>query len=395
LRGKRRAKLRNHISTPPEAQKAAEAEIERFREQLGPFVTAAETTRMPMLFTDARSCDSQIIFANNSFLALTGFDRNEVLGQSFESLIARGTDLRVLAQVRARLDAASDGKLAATMQGNSETDPQIHYRRKDGTEFWAAIYISPVKNELGQIRQHFVSLVDQTLRIREQEQGELLMGELHHRVNNTLATVDSMARQSSERASPPEGVHAFSHGLASRSILALAVAILLVLAVGVLDYVSTPVVALGTLYMLAIALAAWKVNRTAGLLVAIFALITWAAVEHIFDLPHASPWIILWNVAARGLSFVLVALLVSSLCEEKQRQVAINQQLQASIDAADRSARRARELQSELQLICSWTNRIQSEGRWMRFEEFMTRNFDLSFTHGISKEAAERVRKLV
>jgi hypothetical protein len=91
---------------------------------------------------------------------------------------------------------------------------------------------------------------------------------------------------------------------------------------------------------------------------------------------------------------VLVGLLVSALCEQKQRQVVINEQLRASIDAADRSAARLSKLQGELQLICSWTNRIQSEGRWMRFEEFMKRNFEMKFTHGISKEAADRVRKL-
>lgn len=34
-------------------QRTAEAEVESFRRDLGPFVVAAETTRMPMAFTDA------------------------------------------------------------------------------------------------------------------------------------------------------------------------------------------------------------------------------------------------------------------------------------------------------------------------------------------------------
>ena len=348
-----------------------------------------------MLFTDAGSSDNQIIFANDSFLALTGCNRTEVLGRSFESLIARGTDRRVLAQVKAAFDGSSEGKFAGSFDGNSDSDPQIHYRRKDGSEFWAAIYISPVGDATGHIRQHFVSLVDQTLRKREQEQGELLMGELNHRMSNTLSTVDAITRQSPDGA--PDGVveNRCAPSFASQPTFASAAAILLVISVATLDYVTTPAVALGILYLLAIALAAWKVTRTAGLLVAIFALITWAIVEHISNMPPVSAWIILWNVAARGISFVLVALLVSALCEEKQRQVAINQQLRESIDAADQSAARLRKLQGELQLICSWTNRIQSEGRWMQLEEFMQRNFDIKFTHGISKEAAERVRKLI
>jgi hypothetical protein len=35
-------------------QKAAESEVESFRKGLGPFVVAAETTRMAMVFTDAK-----------------------------------------------------------------------------------------------------------------------------------------------------------------------------------------------------------------------------------------------------------------------------------------------------------------------------------------------------
>jgi PAS domain-containing protein len=71
-------------------QKAAEADVESFRKDLGPFVVAAETTRMAMVFTNAKEPDNPIIFANDSFLALTGHDREEVLGQSFNFLMARG-----------------------------------------------------------------------------------------------------------------------------------------------------------------------------------------------------------------------------------------------------------------------------------------------------------------
>jgi hypothetical protein len=53
-------------------QKIAESEVESFRKARGPFVVAAETTRMAMVFTDAREPDNPIIFANEAFLSLTG-----------------------------------------------------------------------------------------------------------------------------------------------------------------------------------------------------------------------------------------------------------------------------------------------------------------------------------
>jgi hypothetical protein len=49
-------------------QKVAESKVEGFEEKLGPFVVAAETTRMAMLFADAKRPDNPIIFANDSFL---------------------------------------------------------------------------------------------------------------------------------------------------------------------------------------------------------------------------------------------------------------------------------------------------------------------------------------
>ena len=39
-------------------QKAAEADVEDFKEDLGPFVVAAEKTRMAMVFTDAKELEN-------------------------------------------------------------------------------------------------------------------------------------------------------------------------------------------------------------------------------------------------------------------------------------------------------------------------------------------------
>jgi PAS domain-containing protein len=65
-------------------EQQAESEVESFRKHLGPFVVAAETTRMAMVFTDANEANHPLIFANDSFLSLAGYGREEVLGQSFE-----------------------------------------------------------------------------------------------------------------------------------------------------------------------------------------------------------------------------------------------------------------------------------------------------------------------
>jgi PAS domain S-box-containing protein len=182
------------MTNKSEEQKDAEAEVNRFRKDLGPFVVAAETTRMPMVFTDAKVPDNPIIFANDSFLSLTGYDREEVLGQSFKFLMTRGTDPVELAE------------LESEFQGNSDRSSENRYRRKDGSEFWAATFISPVRDDSGNVVQHFASFVDLTEHKQEQADAKMLIDELNHRVKNTLATVQSIAWQALRNASDPEAI---------------------------------------------------------------------------------------------------------------------------------------------------------------------------------------------
>jgi PAS domain S-box-containing protein len=129
-------------------QRSAEAEVEGFRRNLGPFVVAAETTRMAMIFIDAAAPEYPIVFANDSFLGLTGYDRDEVLGQSFNFLLAHVADARELTKIKAEFE------------GHADTGSEVLYRRKDGSEFWAALFISPVRDERGDVVQYFASFVD-------------------------------------------------------------------------------------------------------------------------------------------------------------------------------------------------------------------------------------------
>jgi len=173
-------------------QKAAEGEVESFRQEGGPFVVAAEDTRMPMVFMDAKAPENPIIFANDSFLELTGYERDEVLGHSFNFLMAQGADPKALALVEAAFEASDDHS------------SEVRYRRKDKSEFWAALFISPVRDEEGDVVQHFASFIDLTRHKEEQAQSRMLINELNHRVKNTLSTVQSIVAQALRHASDPE-----------------------------------------------------------------------------------------------------------------------------------------------------------------------------------------------
>lgn len=199
-------------------QEDAEAEVEEFRQDLGPFVVAAETTRMPMVFMDATEAGNPIIFANDAFLKLTGYSRQEVLAQSFKFVASHNTNAKALAKIDAEFEGG-DG---------IDDSLEVYCRRKDGSEFWAAVYISPVRDESGVVVQHFGSFVDLTAHKNEEHEAEMLIDELNHRVKNTLSTVQGIVHQALRTASDPEVIQesietrlfalSRSHDLLSREI---------------------------------------------------------------------------------------------------------------------------------------------------------------------------------
>lgn len=173
-------------------QSTAEVEVDSFRQNLGPFVVAAETTRMPMAFTDALAGGQPIIFANDSFLELTGYGRQEILGKCFSDLIAGSAGPTVLAETDAALLTDSGGA------------GEQRYVRKNGSEFYAAKLVSSVRDEHGTVVQYFVSLFDLTEHQRDQLRSRMLIDELNHRVKNTLAIVQSIVGHALRDATGPE-----------------------------------------------------------------------------------------------------------------------------------------------------------------------------------------------
>jgi PAS domain S-box-containing protein len=123
-------------------------ELHKISASNDPFAAAVRATRMPMLVTDPSQADNPIVFLNDAFTKLTGYTREEVLGQNCRFLQGPGTNLEDIARVRnaiARREAI-------------EID-LLNYR-KDGTTFWNRLLISPVFNEEGDLSYFFASQFD-------------------------------------------------------------------------------------------------------------------------------------------------------------------------------------------------------------------------------------------
>jgi PAS domain S-box-containing protein len=167
-----------------------------------PFAAAFKATRMSMIVTDPNQDDNPIIFCNAAFERLTGYSNDELIGSNCRLLQGEGTNAQTVTKVRESIAAGRDVSV------------DILNYRKDGSPFWNALFISPVRDDESKIVYFFASQLDFTnVKSREAElaaarhQAEeevarhtaelqkavraktLLVHEVDHRVKNNLLTM--------------------------------------------------------------------------------------------------------------------------------------------------------------------------------------------------------------
>ncbi len=96
-----------------------------------------------MIITDPKQQDNPIIFANDAFLKMTGYAREEIQGKNCRFLQGPETDRNDVTRIREAIENRTD--IGVDL---------LNYR-KDGTKFWNALYISPVSNEAGELQYFF------------------------------------------------------------------------------------------------------------------------------------------------------------------------------------------------------------------------------------------------
>lgn len=140
-----------------------------------------------MVATDPRQHDNPVVLANAAFLELTGYDASEVLGRNCRFLQGADTSDQAVAEIRRGL--AEGGEVEAEL---------LNYR-KDGSQFWNALFISPIHDDAGQLLYYFASQKDVTAereaRLRDYAERRL-MREIDHRAKNVLALVQGIVRMS-------------------------------------------------------------------------------------------------------------------------------------------------------------------------------------------------------
>jgi diguanylate cyclase (GGDEF)-like protein len=140
--------------------------------------------------------------------------------------------------------------------------------------------------------------------------------------------------------------------LGSRGVAATnGLAMLLLLLISGIDYLTPPQITTSVFYVAPIALAAWFGGRRSGLVMAAAATVAWLVKDIGRGVPYAELWILSWNTAARLSMFAIIALLITEVRIRLQRE----EQL-ARIDSLT-GLFNARAFQTELSLELARTGR--------------------------------------
>ncbi|MBC8074770.1 MAG: PAS domain-containing protein, partial [Chloroflexales bacterium] len=160
-------------------RKQAEAML-RLRDQ------AIESFMQGVIITDPTLPDNPVVYVNDSFIRLTGYAREEVIGKNCRFLQGPETAPEAVDRVRSAIGA-----------GQSCLLELLNYR-KDGTSFWNTLSISPLYDTAGRLT-HFVGVQTDTSPFKLLEQqlqqaqkmeavGQLASG-VAHDFNNLLTII--------------------------------------------------------------------------------------------------------------------------------------------------------------------------------------------------------------
>jgi len=157
-------------------------------EQIHIRTKAMESTFDGIFVIDAKQSDYPIIYANPSFLHLTGYSKNEVIGKNYFLLYGSDADLRIYEEIKQTL-----------LQGRSFHGEMMHFK-KNGEKFWSLLRITLVRDKNGIVTHYVGNKTDTTLMKQRDSEIKEQREELLHvtRVGKLAEFVSSLAHEISQ-----------------------------------------------------------------------------------------------------------------------------------------------------------------------------------------------------
>ncbi|MTI42054.1 PAS domain S-box-containing protein [Roseibium hamelinense] len=160
-----------------------------FRSAAHIWMQALDAAQVNITIADAAHPERPLTYVNRSFCETTGYAAEDVIGRSCRFLQGPGTCAETIAQIRQSLNE------------DQAIDVEILNYRRDGSEFWNALSLSPIRDETGRVTAIVGFQVDVTERRRLDEDrlhsakmealGRFSSG-IAHEVNSMLQPIVSL-----------------------------------------------------------------------------------------------------------------------------------------------------------------------------------------------------------
>ena len=146
------------------AQKLETEEALRLRDR------AVEVSVNPVLIVSATDPKMPIVYVNHAFESVTGYSREEMIGQNCRLLQGTDRNQPELAKIRRAIAEQTDGRAL------------LRNYRKDGSLFWNMLYVTPVRDPHTNQVTHFVGVQHDITEIKRYQE------ELEHQANHDALT---------------------------------------------------------------------------------------------------------------------------------------------------------------------------------------------------------------
>lgn len=149
-----------------DARVAALLRMRRQARDLALYRRAMDETTVGITISDPNRPDNPMVYCNDAFVEITGYDRSEVIGRNCRFLQGPETEEERIAEIR-----------QAVEEERSTVAELLNYRA-DGEAFWNRLTIAPVRDRAGEV-SHFVGfqqdITDRVERSRTLEQYEAIV----------------------------------------------------------------------------------------------------------------------------------------------------------------------------------------------------------------------------
>ncbi|KAG4380938.1 hypothetical protein AAZX31_15G042000 [Glycine max] len=129
----------------PDSLELDDKEKQREKRKGLDLATTLERIEKNFVITDPRLPDNPIIFASDSFLELTEYSREEILGRNCRFLQGPETDPATVRKIREAID------------NQTEVTVQLINYTKSGKKFWNLFHLQPMRDQKGEV-QYFIGV---------------------------------------------------------------------------------------------------------------------------------------------------------------------------------------------------------------------------------------------